>query len=143
MYDSLPAIAYRMADKIYIVEDHPAVREALCAFLERVPGLAVCGLAGSGEEALEDRTTRGADLALIDLSLPGMTGADLVRMLTARTPSLRCLMLSARSEPTAVRTALAAGACGYVVKDDPDELVHAIRWVVNEGTYLSASIRAA
>lgn len=124
-----------MTRTIYIVEDHPGVRETLHEFIETVEGFSVCGSAGSGEEAVEDRAVLEADIVLVDMSLPGMTGTELIRLLLEKAPSLRCLMLSAHSEAYYARQALSAGACGYVAKQGPRELVDAILQVAEDGIY--------
>lgn len=121
------------AAQLYIVEDHPVVREALCDLLGSVPGFAVCGAAGSGEAALEDPAVLGADVVLVDMSLPGMNGAAFVSALREKKPALRCLMLSAHGGAGYIRQARSAGACGYVIKNRPAEVVRALRQVIDEG----------
>ncbi len=130
-----------MLTHIFIVEDHPLMREMLNEFLPvHAPDLEVCGAAGRGEEALECFEAAAADLALIDVALPGMTGIDLVEKLQARRPGLPCLMYSGHGEIAYVERALAAGARGYLLKGDPEELVGAIRQVLDGDTYVSKSL---
>ena len=132
-----------MAGKIYIVEDHAIVREMLGMTVERMMGLSVCGTAASAEEALEQFEKAGADLVLVDMSLPGMSGSELIRAVSERWPGLRCLVLSAHAEAWYVEGALQAGARGYVLKGDPSELERAIRRVLGGEMYLSTSLGAA
>ncbi len=108
--------------KIYIVEDHFVMRTMLKEFVEALPDLEVCGTAGSAEEALADPGKLEADLLLVDVSLPGMSGIDFVRELKTTQPSLPCLMLTGHEQPAYVDQALAAGAVGYVIKGDPVNL---------------------
>lgn len=128
--------------KVFIVEDHFVMRETLGYLIKREPGLAVCGVAETGEAAFQQLATVAADLVLVDLSLPGMNGIDLIQRLQARQPDLPCLILSGHTEVTYIRQALAAGARGYVLKGNPPEIVEGIRAVGGGGTYLSAAVQA-
>ena len=133
-----------MAHRIYIIEDHPVMRKMIRDLLTREADIDVCGTAASGEEALENFAAAEPDVALIDTSLPGMNGVDLMQEMLKRRPDLRCLMYSGHGNVLHVERALAAGAHGYVVKgDDPDELAEAIRSVVDNTVYLSKSLRDA
>ena len=130
-----------MGCRIYIVEDHVLMRDVLSEFIEGVPALDLCGAATTAEEALERMGQANPDLALIDVSLPRMSGIDLVRELHQRQPELPCVMLSGHQEVTYVERALEAGARGYVLKGDPFEIPRAIQCVLNGGTYLSGTMR--
>jgi DNA-binding NarL/FixJ family response regulator len=127
--------------QVFIVEDHPIMREALGDLIKSEPGFAVCGSAATGEEALQHLAGVAADLVLIDLALTGMNGIELVRVLRERQPDLRCLVLSGLREATYVRQALGAGARGYVLKGKPEELLEAIQEVSAGGIYLSAALQ--
>ncbi len=119
-----------MPFSIFIVEDHDIMSEMLREYIKDVPGLAVCGAAATGEaalEALEALPAAQADLVLVDVSLPEMSGIDLVRTLHARWPNLPCLMLSGHREAAYVKRAREAGASGYVLKGDPHKLTQAIQ----------------
>ncbi len=139
------------AKRIFIVEDHLYMREMLRQYLAADPRFDVCGAAATGEEALEtlisadaaeaDPAAGAADLMLVDMSLPGMSGADVVRALLERRPALRCLMYSGHSERRYVEQALSAGAHGYVLKGDPDELAEAIERVLSGETYFSGPLK--
>jgi DNA-binding NarL/FixJ family response regulator len=123
---------------VYLVEDHPLMREGLSIFLAEEGDLEVCGTAASGEEALEELArASGVDVAMIDVSLPGISGIDLVRELHRLRPELACLMLSGHGEGTYVDSSLAAGARGYVLKGNPQEITEAIRVVASGGMYVS------
>lgn len=131
--------------QIYLVEDHSLMRQALQSSVEMLPGLVVCGAAASAEEALVALAAPGgvaADVVLIDMSLPGMSGIELVQKLLARRPALRCLILSGHREPAYVEQALAAGAWGYVLKGYPQDITEAIAEVLDGNQYLSRALRA-
>lgn len=130
-----------MVHQIYIAEDHAFMREAIRVCIQREPDLNVCGLAASSEDAARDLVDTQADVILIDMSLPKMSGTDLILMLLARQPGLRCLIYSGHGEVTYVERALKAGAWGYVLKGSPDELLKAIRQVIGGEAYLSEVLR--
>ena len=129
--------------KIFIVEDHAIMREMLSAFLSDLPDYEVCGAAEAAEEALGRLGEAAPDLVLVDVSLPGMSGIELVEAIQHRWPELRCLMLSGHGEKGYVERALAAGAQGYILKGNPYELPEAIEQAMSGETYLSESLRAA
>jgi DNA-binding NarL/FixJ family response regulator len=124
--------------QIYIIDDHPVIRAALRSLLEREPDLAVCGEAASAEQALDEAASTGPNLVLIDVSLPGMSGIELARVLRERHPALPLAMLSGHSEKSYVNQAFEAGAHGYLVKGRHEEIVPAIRQVARGKRYLSA-----
>ena len=127
--------------RVYVVEDHPRMRELLREWIDELPGLVVCGAAESAETALRELETLHADLAVIDMSLPAMGGIELVAALRARHPQLRCLILSGHNEMSYVDRALAAGAHGYLLKGEPAEIGSAIAQVLTGERYLSANLR--
>jgi DNA-binding NarL/FixJ family response regulator len=130
-----------MATRIYIVEDHCLMRQVLREMIDKVPGLEVCGVAASAEEALAGLNGAEVDVALIDISLPQMSGAELVAVLRARWPALRCLILSGHNEASYVKHGLAAGAQGYILKGNPAELQEGIASVLAGNRYLSEPLR--
>jgi DNA-binding NarL/FixJ family response regulator len=128
--------------QIFIIEDHLIMRETLSYLIKREPGLEVCGTAETGEAALQQLAAVEADLVLLDLKLPGMSGFDLMQALHVRQPDLPCLILSGYSEGYYVRRAFSVGARGYVLKGKPEEILEAIQVVGSGGTYLSAALQA-
>ncbi|WP_066944181.1 response regulator transcription factor [Microtetraspora fusca] len=123
---------------VLIAEDQSLIRNALKELLSGYPGLEVVGTAGTVEEAVSVGSAVRPHVALVDLQMPPApggeerpsSGVEVVAALRRRSPATRCLILSAFREPRALRAALAAGACGYLVKDtSPTELVAAIRQV--------------
>jgi DNA-binding NarL/FixJ family response regulator len=125
-----------------LVEDHPLMRETLSEFLSEMSSVELIGMVSSAEEALGFCAERTPGLALIDVSLPGMNGIDLVGELKARYPDMRCLMLSGHREISYIERAMASGARGYVLKGNPTELLQGVAEVVAGGTYLSDTVRA-
>ena len=128
------------ATQIFLVDDHPIMREAVRGLLEREAGLAVCGEAATAAEALEHVATAEPDLVLIDVSLPDMSGIQLARILRERYPDLPLAMLSGHAEQSYVEQALEAGANGYVLKGKSDELPEAVRRLARDERYLSPGL---
>lgn len=112
--------------RVFIVDDHPLIRKVLAHALTCQPDLEVVGVAASAEEALEALAALSPHLALVDYSLPGMNGVDLIRQLRRTHPDTCSVMCSSHHEPFYIDAALGAGACGYVVKGEPDALLQAI-----------------
>ena len=107
-----------MSYGIFLVEDHPVMREAYVQFLEVEPDLSLCGVSETAEEflALVDETP--CDLVVTDLSLPGMDGIALVREIRARRPELPAIVISAHEEESFQKRAREAGARAYLAKRD-------------------------
>lgn len=133
----------QMSSKVYIVEDNDRMRTLLREWIDELPGLEVCGAAASAEDALRELSGVQPDLAVIDMSLPGMGGIELVATLRDQQPRMRCLILSGHNERTYVERALAAGAQGYLLKGEPGEIENAITRVLSGEQYLSASLKGA
>jgi DNA-binding NarL/FixJ family response regulator len=112
--------------RVVAADDHPAYLRATTETLERA-GLRVVGVSTSGEGAIEDVRVYAPDVALVDLRMPGLSGADVARAVCARYPETRVVILSAYDDDEIVQLAIAAGATGYVTKDSaPEEIVRAI-----------------
>ena len=118
--------------RVVIVDDHALVREGTRQILEMAPDLDVVGVAGSAEEALEILAENPADVALVDINLPGLSGLDLAREAATRWPSVNVLILSAFDEHAYVTEALELGVSGYLLKTTSGrELVDAVRAVAD------------
>jgi DNA-binding NarL/FixJ family response regulator len=126
---------------LLLVEDHAVLSYTLMRLLSKQKNLAVIAAVPTGEAALEQLPHLQVDLAIIDVSLPTMSGIELVAILQKRFPTLPCLMLSGHKEPVYVRSALAAGARGYVIKGKAEMLLEAIPRVLAGDIYLSAELR--
>ena len=126
---------------ILLIEDHMLFAQAIQRLLIRETGLEIVDIVQSGEEALKKLPGLKVDLAIIDVSLPAMSGIDVVRQIHVEFPQLRCLMLSGHLTPKYVKHSLEAGAYGYVLKDDVNGILEGIRRALDGEIYLSAALR--
>ncbi len=122
--------------RVLIVDDHALVREGTRELLSQDDAVAVVGMAGSGEEALEAVAALSPDVALVDVNLPAMSGLELSRALLAQFPSTKVLVLSAYDDYAYVAEALEVGVAGYLLKTaSAKELVDAVR-AVHDGVFV-------
>lgn len=127
--------------RILIVDDHAIVREGLKRILEATQEPWAVREASSGFQALEMMRSERIDLAIVDLSMPGMNGLELLRRAHAEFPGISLLVLSMNSEEQYAMRAFKAGAHGYITKDRAaQELVGAVRKAAGGGAYVSASM---
>jgi DNA-binding NarL/FixJ family response regulator len=125
--------------RILIVDDHPIVRRGLAQLINQESDLRVTAEAENAEEALGYMDEQGFDMAMVDVSLGDTDGIKLTEMIKAKWPDLPVLILTMHDEPHYARSAIDAGAKGYVVKRDAAEtIVAAIRFVRSGGCYMSA-----
>ncbi len=131
----------RSARRLLLVDDHTIVREGVKRILERMGAEWVITEAGTGFQALEQLRRQDFDLAVVDLSMPGMSGLELVRRIKVDWPSMAVMVLSMHAEEQYALRAFKAGASGYLTKDSAAaELVLAVRKLLDGGTYVSASL---
>jgi DNA-binding NarL/FixJ family response regulator len=127
--------------RILIVDDHAILREGLKRMLEATAPRWTIDEAANGHEALDRLRHTDCDVAILDISMPGMSGLDLLRRIRAEFPRTRVLMLSMYAEEQYAMRAFKAGATGYLTKDSATrELVAAVRKLVAGGVYVSASL---
>ncbi len=127
--------------RVLIVDDHAILRRGLRALLSEVFEDAKFGEASNAEQALEQLEKKAWDVALLDITLPGKSGLDLLKELKAARPRLPVLVLSVHPEDQFAVRALKAGAAGYLTKESaPEELVEAIRKVLAGRRYVSPSL---
>jgi DNA-binding NarL/FixJ family response regulator len=127
--------------RVLIVDDHPAVREALALRIERQPDLEVCGEAADTSEALRLVAETQPDVAVVDISLKTGNGIDLVKRIKDRDDRVRILVWSMHSEALYAERALRNGALGYVTKDQAtDRIMEAIRRVLAGKVWLSEAM---
>jgi len=114
--------------RVFVVDDHPLIRNGLAGMIDAEAGLEGVGEAGSGDEAVQRLPALAPDVVLMDLVMPGLDGIEAVAALHPRLPQTRFLILTSLIDPAAVRRAMAAGASGFLSKTaSADELVAAIR----------------
>jgi DNA-binding NarL/FixJ family response regulator len=135
----MPDGMQKRKSRVFLVDDHPLVREHLTAMLQREADLEVCGEAGDTHTALSLIAVSTPDLVILDISLKGSNGLDLLARLTEHGPGPRVLVLSMHEEAFYAERALQAGAMGYITKEEATvNILTAIRKVLGGGVYLSA-----
>jgi two-component system invasion response regulator UvrY len=127
--------------RILMVDDHEVVRDGVRRILDKQPGAATFGEAGTAPEALELVREQDWDVVLLDISLGGRDGLEVLKEIKRLRPRLPVLILSMHSEELFARRALKAGADGYVTKGSPRaELAQAVEKVIKGGIYISPSL---
>src|SRR5262245_44253886 len=127
--------------KVLIVDDHAVVRQGLKQIITVVPDMMVVAEATDGLEALEKAQSEECDVLVLDISLPGRSGLDILKDVRLVRPKLPVLVLSMHAEEQFAVRLLRAGASGYLNKESaPDELVKAIYKVVEGGKYVSPAL---
>lgn len=126
-----------------LVDDHPVMRQGLVQLINQEPDLSICGQYEDAATAFAAIPTLNPDLAIIDLSLKGSSGLELVKSSRASFPKLRLLVLSMHDETLYAERVLRAGAAGYIMKEEATEnVLAAIRQVLGGGVYLSEKMSA-
>ena len=127
--------------KILIADDHPIVRKGLKEIIEVTPDMMVGDEASNGQEALEKVRKNDFDVVLLDISMPGRSGLEILKELKSEKPELSVLILSMHPEEQYAVRVLKAGASGYLTKESaPDELIAAIRKASIGRKYVSSSL---
>lgn len=123
------------------IEDRREIREGLAALIDSAPGFTCEGRYRSMEEALDGFRNRPADLALVDIELPGMSGLEGMRLLRTQYPRMLLLMLTVYDDDERIFEALCAGACGYLLKKTPPaKLLESLREAVDGGAPMSPDV---
>ena len=124
--------------KILVADDHPIVRQGLKQILSEYPDMTVADEAGNGKEVLSKIAKKDYDIVLLDISMPGRNGLDILKELKSKKPKLPVLVLSIYPEDQYAVRVLKLGAAGYLTKESvPEELVAAIRKVARGRKYVS------
>jgi DNA-binding NarL/FixJ family response regulator len=127
--------------RIVLVDDHPVVRQGLARLINDEPDLCVCAEADSAAAALDVVDLQKPDLVLVDISMGGTDGIELIKDLRVRVPGLPALVLSMHDESLYAERVLRAGAKGYVMKQEaPEKVMTAIRRVLAGEVYVSEKI---
>lgn len=129
--------------KILLVDDHPVLRKGLVRLIDAKDEFTVCGEASTAADAMTLIRQQQPHLVIVDIGLPGTSGIELTKTIRAEFPKTPVLILSMHEEALYATRAMRAGALGYIVKQDAiDNIVTALREVLNGGRYLSPIIAA-
>jgi DNA-binding NarL/FixJ family response regulator len=127
--------------RIVIADDHSIVREGLKRIVSSIEGMEVIGEAGNGTEVMQRVRELAFDVLVLDLSMPGRSGMELIKLVRSEKPQLRILVLSMHQELQYAVRAIKNGASGYLTKESaPDQLEQAIRKVASGGAFISAEV---
>ena len=127
--------------RIIIVDDHPIVRRGLTQILHEEPDVKVVGEAESAQAAFKIIRTIDCDAVVLDISLPGASGVEILKQLKHEYKKLPVLILSVHAEEQYAVRVMRAGASGYLTKESaPAELIKAIRKIISGGKYISSSL---
>jgi DNA-binding NarL/FixJ family response regulator len=144
MTKTMTADAGTPRKRIFLVDDHPLVREWLTNLIHQQPDLAVCGEAESAQQALPAINALQPDVAIVDLSLKDSSGLELIKDLRRTCPRVSVLVLSMHEETHYAERALRAGALGYVMKrESTAKVIAAIRQVLRGELYVNERVAAA
>jgi len=128
-------------NKVFVVDDHPIVRQGLTLLINQESDLTVCGVAEEMHSALQSIDSTNPDIVILDISLSGPDGLDLLKHLRTRHPKLPVLMLSMHDESIYAERTLRAGANGYIMKQEATEKVLvAVRRILSNEIYVSERI---
>ena len=128
---------------VFLVDDHPLVREWLTTLLNQLPEFRVCGEAAGAEQAIEGMRARKPDIAIVDLALPEGSGLALVKKIKSEMPEVAVVVLSMHDERYYAERAFRAGARGYVMKgESTNSIAAAIRDVLGGRLYVSPRMQA-
>jgi len=129
--------------RIMIVDDHPMMREGLRQLISSEPDLSVCSEVENAHQCLESIASSPPDLALVDITLPGKNGLELIKDIQAMHPELPILVISMHDETLYAERVLRAGGRGYIMKQEGGKkLMEAIRQVISGQIYVSEKISA-
>ncbi|HEY0476430.1 MAG TPA: response regulator transcription factor [Kofleriaceae bacterium] len=127
--------------RVFLVDDHPIVRHGLAQLLAAEPGLEICGQADDAASALDALVAAAPGVVTVDVSLGSSSGLDLIREIKQRLPRAAVLVLSMHDEQLYAERSLRAGASGYVMKQEPtDVIVRAIRTVATGGMFVTDEV---
>ncbi len=127
--------------RVLVADDHAILRRGIKQILEEIPSISTVDEATNGQEVLARTAKKVYDLVLLDISMPGRSGLDVLKQLKVERPRLPVLVLSMHPEEQYAVRALKAGASGYLTKESaPDELIAAVQKILEGGKYVSQSL---
>lgn len=127
--------------RVLIADDHAVVRQGLKQILQEIPDMELAGEAADGLEALAKARNEAWDVLVLDLTMPGLGGLDVLKEIQVERPNAPVLILSMHAEDQFAIRLLKAGAAGYLNKESaPEQLIQAIRKVVDGGKYISSAL---
>lgn len=129
--------------RVMVVDDHALVRRSLGQLLSQAPDIETVAECETADRAIDEAIRLNPDVVLLDIDMPGVAAFDAARTIRARSPGARIIFLSAFTYDRYIEAALAAGAMGYLTKDEPPETVaRAVRTVASGRTAFSAEVQA-
>jgi DNA-binding NarL/FixJ family response regulator len=141
---NLPALSQTKRNRVLLVDDHPIVRQGLALLIDREADLCVCGEADAAHSAFHAIATLRPDLVVLDISLSGPDGLEVLKEIRMKSGSLPVLILSMHDEAIYAERAMRAGANGYIMKQEAtDKVLVAIRRILNGEVYLSERLTNA
>lgn len=130
-----------MSTRVLLADDHTLVRAGIRSLLESIDGVEVVAESGDGREALELLAKHRPDVALLDISMPGLNGLEVAKRIERESPKTKVIILSMHADPSYVNQALRAGVSGYLLKGAAvSELPLALRAVMGGETYLTPKV---
>jgi len=141
MVETLEAPAETKRSRIFVLDDHPILRQGLASLVNKQPDLVLSGKAEDAQTTLNNIEISQPDLIIVDISLKGTNGIDFIKRCLKKHPDLPILVLTMHDESLYAERALRAGARGYITKKEAREfLLEAIRVILNSGVYISKSV---
>jgi len=129
--------------RVLVVDDHKIVRDGLVSLLQAIAGITVVGTASDGVEAVTAVRELSPEVVVMDISMPNLSGIDATRRIGVDQPGVRVLMLTMNEDLATIRSALRAGACGYLLKGaGADEVEQAIRMAAGGSMVFGAQVGA-
>jgi two-component system, NarL family, invasion response regulator UvrY len=126
--------------KVLLVDDHPIFRQGLMRIISKMPDFVISDEASNGEEALSKISSNEYDLMILDISMPGRSGLDIIREVRKMKPKLKILVLTIHPSNQYALRALKAGAAGYLTKEKaPDDLTEALTTVARGAKYVPSA----
>lgn len=132
-----------LESRIILVDDHAAVRAGYKRFIDSETDLIVVGEAGNADQAFALLKTQACDALVLDISMPGQSGLELIKRVRLKWPKLALVVLSMHDSPVVAAKALEQGARAYVTKSsEPEELIRGIRMALGEQTFVSGDVQS-